>query len=694
VFALAYPLLRAGGLAASIDGRVAVVSTQVLRVEGPPGVRNRVELPSRRCTLTTWGAKFLASCYLPEDGAHGLFVTDGERPFTELRRGTLDAGGFAAAKDGGVIAIDGACENVERERDEATPVCVYDGGTWHTRALPGRAVLLDASGDALLYRRMSMRFTDPHNSLGELRVLRNADNDADGRAIQLDTPGAVLVSASFASGGVLAGIAVRGNERFVAIGTPDRPLALRALPSSAERVAFADPTRGIASGRDLSHVWVTTDGARTWSRLSPPIDGDASGVALALEEPRDVPGARSSVECDPTTCVVGERLVWSAPVAGFVPPPNPLRIQGAATAPTDSARDPVAVPAPDNSAAGLWQCEPRIPARPTVRPSSPNTRPLGGEGWIEPHITAAHDALAGRYAFVWGGFDDRGRFRTSARPTELPAVAFATTTPDDFHIMPRLVTRSLAIVERCAQVSYATQCELLAVPRGGAPRILGTERALLEADPPHVSLRSVLPLPDGGALVQIAPTADDDFGLTRVDLVLRLSPRGEIVARRSFAWGRAPAARLLARTHDAVGLAVATLPDTRSLTFYTLDPADDGRPLGTIREGQLTPCATPDASANATVVLGTGRFAPTVFFGETFLSPASNEIQSLLEIDAQGGVCMRGAVFFSNPTNLAREHDLITYLGGVPRLRVAAGALAGRAIDSDFETDVTCVLHR
>ncbi|MBK7156842.1 MAG: hypothetical protein IPH72_34615 [Sandaracinaceae bacterium] len=63
---------------------------------------------------------------------------------------------------------------------------------------------------------------------------------------------------------------------------PGEPLAEVTLPEGAFGFRMADGRHGIALGETLDKVWVSTDGARSWERLTLPGTGDVAGVELPV----------------------------------------------------------------------------------------------------------------------------------------------------------------------------------------------------------------------------------------------------------------------------------------------------------------------------------------------------------------------------------------------------------------------------
>lgn len=267
--------------------------------------------------------------------------------------------------------------------------------------------------------------------------------------------------------------------------------------------------------------------------------------------------------------------------------------------------------------------------------------------------------------------------------------------------VPRLVSRTLLLLERCelSPDFPLPNCDLLAVPRGGAPVPVGGLRALLRsdhADDPRITVQATVSLPDGGAavLVRLGTLSDLDFralGVERADVVLRLDARGRVTARRGFAWSSAPAARMLAvGTDGAPGLAVATADTPRELRFYPLAASEPARPWLTIPD-RVQPCADsapPNRAGSAPnpalLVVSSGGYAPRLDLGIYHLRP-DQWSRTLFERAPEGqgnGVCMRSVYFWNISSDDPVEHDLVAAANGTPVVLARRGRLEAYAVGS------------
>ncbi len=675
---LLWPTLLTHGAILLADDRVATLEGDSMVLRTRDGEGAHVDLPGSSCALHPFGSQVLAAC---ESSRRSGMILEA---FTEDRGTELhtfaDTARVLAAPDGGGIVVLRACSDDDPRPRDGTPVCWFNGVSWQPHVLPSGARLVGLHGESLLYESRPADDDMPRGAT--YRVARASTTD-DGEPVTV--PGATLLSLSFAANGSLVGVAERDGHFVLAIGESGAPLGTRALPSGVTRVAFVDARRGIAVGRRLTEVHATVDGGQTWTRPELPVDGDASSVMLREPGSNSDDGAGDDPTCTATYCSVDGRWLWSAP--GVVRSNN-VRLLAALRAPPEaSARDRITDPLQQGYSHGRFACDLRTV--PSDAPAElPAGRLYGTDGWLDPHVRAPTDGGAGRYAFAWGGLDDAGSFRATARAVTLPPVdlshassAMPVSNSDSILLYPRLLTRSLALLERCAVPFLAGQCDLVAIPARGTPTVIGTLHTLLGADDIVSHTRGAIALPDGGAAVFVStayPTyGTEDRSPARLDALLRLSPRGEVVARRTFAWGRTRTVRMLARNAHGPGLVVATAPDVRALTWFGLDAATDGSAVAELAAAPLSVCTTEAPPADAvTFVSAEAEYAPSLDIanGRFILLPPYNA-HAYFEATA-GHVCLRGESFWT--MNPADELLTIGYLGGPPRLRANHGSLEGQ----------------
>jgi hypothetical protein len=680
-------LLSAPGVQVLADGRIARMEGQDVVIRGREGTLARLELPARGCGLRAWGERVLAWCRT-EAFETTLQISDGEHPWRELRSFPRLLDTVVTSRDGAALVVPHACEGEGEGERDATPVCWYDGVAWRTRMLPQGAQLLGVSSDALLYRLPFGR----REETWPIHRLSLDDTD-EGARLRLAVPEARLLSAEFTREGLVAGVARVGRELFTVLGPGEQPLPLHPLPSGAQQVAFADATHGIAVGAQLGQVWTSTDGARTWTPLTVPLEGDRAvplrpGPELERDRERN---SAVAVSCSARACTVGSRLVWMAPSS----PRTGAVVRAAARA---SSWEPWVLARTAGSGQGLQPGGFAVESpSPGASGTLPPTRVYGGDGWLE-----TPEGTSGPRRFTWGGTDEQGRFRARSQEVDLEPLALPSgTVGSDGVFLPRLLTRSLAVLERCVRDDGYSRCDLLVVPREGRPRLLG---APLDPENSPV-VQGALALPDGGAAVHLRTFLMEEDQLVRwrrrrtnermrADLVLRLDARGEIVAQRGFAWGVDPVARMLTRTTSGPGLAVSTWTDPRALTFFGMDPRQPARPLVTLPPERMAPCAGPArGEPQATVVsVSANRYGPRVTSGRFELEPPYFA-RPLLELDAHGGVCVRGVSFWSLDPRDDNERAFLDSLGGVPRLRASGGTMQAVGIDAARDTALRCYPH-
>lgn len=698
-YPLAYPTaLATPGAAVLSNGQVALVDGQDAVILGPEGIVARMELPGQNCLLHAWGSRWLAQCQADDD-THTLHFTRGDRPWSELYRGRID-GAVVAGRDGSSIVLVGtSCDENERPHEhDQTPLCWYDGTRWQSRTLQGRVYLLDVWGETVLYREFDEAMDEEHAP--PVYMVR-MDEPGEGSPVPLDMPSATLVYASFTDDGQIAGTARKGNELYAAIGGTALPLAVSPLPQGAIQVAFANATHGIAVGEHLGEVWVTTDGAHNWRRLDIPLDGDPAGLLLR-GRPRffgDV--YRVEVSCSAAACTVGSRLVWMASRGSSTAASMSLRLRAARRAPVRTEEAP-AVTDSGMFHAGEWNCAP-VRSGPTMS-VLPTGRLYGTGGWVELQGAIGDVASGGLVGFFWGGTDERGRFRVRSRSGVIGSLTLpAGATVGQTVLFPRLVTRTLALIERCTTANYDSYCDAIVAPRGGAPRVSFTHRALLDLNGRRIVLMNAMGLPDGGAAVHLRPAeGDETLGLVgnnrlsrrerlepRVDLLVRLDARGQIVAQRGFVWAPGPVVRMLARGPAGPGLVVASASEPRVLRFYGLDPDDAGQVISTLPASRLGVCRG-SAGNNPRVTLvsvSAAGFGPTLYVGAAQMMPPYNA-RVMLEVGSE--VCLRGVAFWSIDPNEPGERDFLAALGGAPGFWAVEGMLRGAAMDAAADRALEC----
>jgi hypothetical protein len=279
--------------------------------------------------------------------------------------------------------------------------------------------------------------------------------------------------------------------------------------------------------------------------------------------------------------------------------------------------------------------------------------------------------------------------------------------PGEGRLVPRLFTRSLAILERCWLVPIhdppvpprnVPQCsDIVVVPRGSTPRILGETATLLGLGPDRSQLaevRNAMALPSGGAGLQLRtpePRRENKPQSYWPEVVLELNERGEIVRRRGFAWPSQARVRMLARTAQGVGLAVANAESWAALVFFGLDPSDHGRRLRSISLNNLRGCSDREGAARGAVTMAVSEwgYSPELDVApHGYLGPG-HRLRSEVEITA-GGVCIRALRDWSFDPLSPYEVTLHAHLGGALQALARGGALVGAGVDRARDTPLRC----
>ncbi|MCC7537044.1 MAG: hypothetical protein IT379_12560, partial [Deltaproteobacteria bacterium] len=366
----------------------------------------------------------------------------------------------------------------------------------------------------------------------------------------------------FAVDGTLYGtVPLPSGGRVMAIGRPGAPLAVHAMPVGTERVTFADARRGIASGPTLARVWRTLDGGSTWHAVAPSVDGRAAAVPLFSDNP---------FECTDRGCAIGGLIIrgWEPRLTA---PPERLvsRLETAAPATAAQAYAGRSRPAWRCDATGSVRAQIAAASRVRGIPEGARTESLLGPRsnalvhmWRAGEEPASSTAAAPEQIMVsWRGVDARGAFSGATRRS---AVAYRHPGCDHSEnrsvLALRAVTRQGALLERL----HGGMREILWARHGGGVEALELPR--LMGDSPRV--HSVLTLEDGGLVFAVLGIDDRNV------VVLRTSPDGAVLARRSFRWRERAYASMLgvARQGDVIGFA-AEHPRGDSLLFQPLDPS-------------------------------------------------------------------------------------------------------------------------
>lgn len=204
--------------------------------------------------------------------------------------------GLRLSDDGVHAAVDNACNG-----EQGSVACVRDDhGAWHSIPIivPGDPnpsfALLDMRGASLLLS-IGSRGTPPRDLLFVLdtttREVREVRPAIAGDAWQWSGP------PRWTRDGLIAGLVEApvgaASVRSLALGPPDAPIPLQAVPAGTRAVAFADAQHGLALGESTDAIWRSVDGGHNWARVDLPIVGPAIGLE------RDHPA-----DCDDSGCDV------------------------------------------------------------------------------------------------------------------------------------------------------------------------------------------------------------------------------------------------------------------------------------------------------------------------------------------------------------------------------------------------------
>ncbi|MCC6527546.1 MAG: hypothetical protein IT373_33170 [Polyangiaceae bacterium] len=593
------------------DGRV-VHSEPGELVLLDPATGARATLPlgegmpaDRSCSIHRFGAGLVAACDA-DRGPGAVWRLDGTSP--PARVPGLAPGPFVAFSDDGVHAAWlGACDAVEGE-GAARKLCAYAGGATRELALDleadelvavrGARALVTGAGDA---GAASARVVDLEG--GTLLPLRVQAEAEGGPALELER-------ASFATADVVAAVVRAGASapaRSLAIGRPEEPLALRALPPGARAVGLVDAERGVAAGRTAAELWTTSDGGQIWRATPAVVDGASDGIRLA--DARSAP----DIVCDGHGCSVsGAVYVRFEPQAGASPPPLPLaRAAGGAPTPTppdEGELDFDGEPVSRSAAAPACNLVP-TPDAPDPEPLPPSTYPPSaarearvlelGRGGVRARLDIV-PRPDWRAELVWRPLGAAEPLATGPWPVgvEHPEEDAVGTAAASYALVGAEAEQ--ALVARCSGARGDRACELL---RGTPEHALTiVTRIAAVAAPPNTSSPVVaLGLPDGGALLLVASRPSglaDGIALPSLDLVLRVGADGSLAGRRAFAWTERPRRYSGLAQRQGVAGYVASAPDApERLDFYPLarDLGAGPEPFATLATLRVPRCGAPGA---------------------------------------------------------------------------------------------------
>jgi hypothetical protein len=493
-----------------------------------------LEAPGEECETRSWGGRALAHCL---DAIH---VQDDAGGWRQLAG--RDDVQLVAAADGSTLATLDACDAEGGRAAQLTcerTLGVYDGQRWRTRTLDQRVTLLDVHGPHVLVEARRTR---------DLQLL-SVDSAGGDRTLSL--PGFTRLFLRFDAGGGLFGSAwgtpSDGETPVIPVyAPPGEPLAEVTLPEGAFGFRMADGRHGIALGETLDKVWVTTDGARSWERLTLPGTGDVAGVELPVSRG----GSSPALQCGALACRVLDTWVWAAP--------SVLSSMEHATV--------VHVP-PREGGSGEWLAW--RPAAVTAQPVVQCDVPPFEEGAWTPWVQRVTGSLGLDGERLGWAFQEQGRAfeGVSGDLSSAPIGA------DDLRegvMEPLLLSARFALFDHCTQPRDSEEpdpdleCGALRVVRaGGQPEPL--QLPVGDGLPTHFV--AAHPLPRGHYATHFIVRRGDR---TAYDIVAELDADGTIVGSRVLVFPPHGHVRWLAVRGAVAGL-VAGGPGRPELNFHPVD---------------------------------------------------------------------------------------------------------------------------
>ena len=297
------------------DGTVTVIRPQrpaglMVRYD-PSGTLAVLPLPGRcpRAARAPYGRQLLLTCSRSQGSSVEQFVLGADGHWLSVRSLSGRSEDLFAppivSTTGPSMVFRGACEPTAGTRAGGRPICWFDGNRWATRWLrrddePWPVALV---GNCLAHfaRTASVNVVDLET--------QGSDVPVDGEPIEI-AAGLTLESVTAIDGSHVFGVAAAadgGARRILYYGAIGTRLTAHPLPDGALDAAFADATHAIAAGDTFGQVWVSEDGANSWTRVSYAVGGSVETVSLASS------GRESRmpwVECSPSYCRAGDRVMW------------------------------------------------------------------------------------------------------------------------------------------------------------------------------------------------------------------------------------------------------------------------------------------------------------------------------------------------------------------------------------------------
>jgi hypothetical protein len=627
-------LALALGAAALSDGTLAMFDRArdgevvFLRAES---VR-RVSAPCSAAVLHAFGDRVVLECG-DEDSGLARFFIGSERGFEPLGSPREPLGSFLAsnvhiARDGSAIVIEQGCAGTSKDSltSRGSVLCVLDHG--HS---PRPVVVATTVGRVRAVRASRVLFDQGALLSGMSRDLQLAD-------LSSLTPIAVEQSANWthatldAEGAVIA--TLPGRRSFVRA-MQGRPVEQRSLPARDARVRSIDAERLLASAPP--EYWLSEDQGRSWTPLALTVDGAAS----IRVDPRSVRartasllGAASEADsCASYACAVGDGLVLSERSWLRAPPIQGARrgAQSVDVSPVEPRRGP------DQRVFFCGQLEALSRRTNTSARDERWGGAPGSRGWI------AVDEREQRLRVRWVSLErERAVQRQSALSTLAPiepaqsAPTVITTAQIDYRL--RLATSAFAVVERCAGPDA---CEVLFAPSDGPVRSIATPALALSGARWRGELLLAESTDEQGFALWIARTERTALRVTLdtragADAVLAFDRRGNLVARRSFAWAvDACSMRALGFDRGELGIICARSDRPTLLQFYSLTGAER-----TLQADLSAPSACNTRESSPSWMVSTSAGWAPLFYVLGLSVPFELGVRARWSLDA-AGPCLR-----------------------------------------------------
>jgi len=199
--------------------------------------------------------------------------------------------------------------------DSDAPYCVLSNEGWLPLAAPvfGAPTWIAMHGPWVLATQQPVvgppRLTLLHGESGESCTVAVAGNESMGDWR--------LSTTHWTRDGVIValGTAAEDDAPVLLAGRPHGGLTALPLPPRARSVRLLDAERGVAAGSTVAGLWRTSDGGRTWSRISLPVDGALDSISLTtrVRDGQPLPTTDDhggpTIECANGQCLVGERIL-------------------------------------------------------------------------------------------------------------------------------------------------------------------------------------------------------------------------------------------------------------------------------------------------------------------------------------------------------------------------------------------------